>query len=106
MSGQRGYDSNDDIPEDPAEQARIALRKIESVLQQAGAPPDDIVSMTSYHVDMDDVAGFRKVEDEFIPPPYPSWTVVGVAALANPAMRVEVAAVAVIGSGADARVRR
>jgi len=106
VSGQRGYDSNDEIPEDPDEQARIALRNIESVLQRAGAALDDIVLMTSYHVDIDDLAGFRKVKDEFIRPPYPSWTVVGVAALADPAMRVEVAAVAVRGSGVGARARR
>jgi len=106
VSGQRGYDSNDDIPEDPDEQARIAFRNIESVLKQAGAGLDDIVSMTSYHIDINDVAGFRKVKDEFIATPYPSWTIVGVAALADPAMRVEVAALAVIGSGVDARVRR
>ena len=47
--------------------------------------------------------GFRAVKDEFIHPPYPSWTGVAVTALAVPAMRVEIAAVAVAGSGRGAR---
>jgi enamine deaminase RidA (YjgF/YER057c/UK114 family) len=105
VSGQRGYDADDKISDDPTEQARVALRNLASVLAQAGASVADIVDMTSYHVDIADVDGFRAAKDEIIGPPYPAWTVVGVRALATPEMKVEVKAVAVVGSGGHARIR-
>lgn len=106
VSGQRGYNADDTISDDPAEQARVALRNLAKVLELAGATVSDLVELTSYHVDIADVDGFRAAKDELIGPPYPSWTVIGVAALATPEMKVEVKAVAVVGSGTGARVRR
>lgn len=103
VSGQRGYDERDEISADPDEQARVAFRNLADVLRRAGADMTDIVSLTSYHTNMADVDGFRAVKDEFILPPYPSWTVIGVKALAEPEMVVEIAALAVIGSGARGR---
>ena len=96
VSGQRGFDAADEIPDDPAAQARIAFENLQAVLRAAGAELDDIVSLTTYHTDMADVDTFRAVKDEFVRPPYPSWTVVGVRELADPSMKVEIAAVAVI----------
>src|SRR5262245_19253118 len=103
VSGQRGFDARDQISDDPVEQARVTFQNLEEVLHRAGASVDDIVSLTSYHVDMADIEGFRDVKDELFREPYPAWTVVGVRALAEPRMKVEVSAVAVIGSGRDAR---
>jgi enamine deaminase RidA (YjgF/YER057c/UK114 family) len=106
VSGQRGFDERDQISADPTIQARVAFRQLERTLRDAGATLDDIVCLTTYHVNMPDVAGFRTVKDEFIRAPYPSWTVVGVSALASPEMVVEIAATAVIGSGHERRVHR
>ena len=106
VSGQRGFDAQDRISGNPDEQARVIFQNLGEVLQRAGATLDDIVDMTSYHVHMSDVDGFRAVKDEFIRPPYPAWTVVGVVALADPAMLVEVSVVAVVGSGRGVEVRR
>jgi enamine deaminase RidA (YjgF/YER057c/UK114 family) len=106
VSGQRGFDAQDNISDDPAVQARVAFQNLERTLVDAGAGIDDVVSLTTYHLDMADVDGFRAVKDEFIRQPYPAWTVVGVTALAAPEMRVEIAAVAVAGSGRAARLRR
>ena len=106
VSGQRGFDAEDQISEDPTEQARVIFRNLDAVLQHAGATLDDIVDMTSYHVDIAHVEGFRAVKDEFIRPPYPAWTVIGVAALADPSMLVEVSVVAAVGSGRGVEVRR
>ncbi len=104
VSGQRGYDERDQISRDPVIQARVAFRQLERTLRDAGAGLDDIVSLTTYHANMSDMDGFRSVKDEFIRPPYPAWTVVGVDALASPDMVVEIAAVAVAGSGRDRTV--
>jgi enamine deaminase RidA (YjgF/YER057c/UK114 family) len=105
VSGQRGFDENGAISDDPAEQARVTFRNLERILARAGAALADVVLLTSYHVSMADFGGFVAVKDEFIRPPYPAWTAVGVGALVEPAMKIEVAAVAVIGSGKGARVR-
>ena len=103
LSGQRGFDAQGNISDDPAEQARVTFANIAELLEKAGSSLADIVSLTSYHVDMADFEGFHEVKREFIREPYPSWTAVGVSALANPRMKIEVAAVAVIGSGRNAR---
>ena len=106
VSGQRGFDERDQISTDPVIQARVAFRQLERTLRDAGATLDDIVCLTSYHTNIDHVDSFREVKDEFIRPPYPSWTILGVNALAAPEMLVEIAAVAVAGSGAGRAERR
>ena len=105
VSGQRGYNAWDEISSDPAEQARVAFENLVDVLRRAGAEVTDIVSLTSYHTSMAHVGGFRAVKDAVVPPPYPSWTVIGVTALAEPEMLVEIAAVAVVSSGSAATIR-
>jgi len=99
VSGQRGFDERDQIARDATIQARVAFRQLERILRDCGATMDDVVCLTTYHTDMTDLDGFRSVKDEFLRAPYPAWTIVGVAALASPEMRVEIAAIAVVGSG-------
>lgn len=106
VSGQRGFDERDQISKDPTIQARVAFRQLERTLRDAGATMDDIVCLTTYHTNMADVDAFRGVKDEFIRAPYPSWTVLGVNALATAEMVVEIAAIAVVGSGRHAIERR
>jgi enamine deaminase RidA (YjgF/YER057c/UK114 family) len=106
VSGQRGFDERDQISQDPAIQARVAFRHLERTLRDAGAHLDDIVCLTTYHTNMADIEGFRAVKDEFIRAPYPSWTVLGVNALASPEMVVEIVAIAVVGSGDRPTERR
>jgi enamine deaminase RidA (YjgF/YER057c/UK114 family) len=106
VSGQRGVDERDQIPRDPMIQARVAFRHLERILRDAGANLDDIVCLTTYHTNMADLDGFRGIKDEFIRAPYPSWTFVGVSALATPEMAVEISAIAVVDSGRRPRERR
>jgi enamine deaminase RidA (YjgF/YER057c/UK114 family) len=106
VSGQRGFDDRDQIAQDPAIQARVAFRQLERTLRDAGGHLDDIVSLTTYHRNMADIDAFRAVKDEFIHPPYPSWTIIGVSELASPEMLVEIAAIAVAGSGRGRTERR
>ena len=99
VAGQRGFDDRDQISRDPVIQSRVAFRQLERTLHDAGATLDDVVSLTSYHTDMSHVELFRQVKDEFMRAPYPAWTIVGVHELVLPAMLVEIAAIAVAGSG-------
>ena len=66
---------------------------METVLAEAGCSLDDIVDMTSYHVNLvESFPAFASVKDARMPEPYPAWTAVGVAALLVPGALVEVKA--------------
>jgi len=84
--------------DDPAEQFRSAFGMVREVLQAAGADLDDIVEMTTFHVDMGEHLGtFMGVKDEFISEPYPAWTAIGCTELAMPNGLVEIRVQAHVG---------
>ncbi|MEO1100508.1 MAG: RidA family protein [Pseudomonadota bacterium] len=59
-----------------------AFVSIDSVLKASGAGWDDIVDVTTYHVDMmSHVGAYTRVKDRWIKQPYPSWTAIGVTRL-------------------------
>lgn len=59
-----------------------AFESIDAILKEAGAGWDDIVDITTYHIDMmDHVGAFVRVKDKWINAPYPSWTAIGVTRL-------------------------
>ena len=95
LSGVVGTSRNG--PNDIAAQSRRVFEGLISVLEGAGASLSDIVSLTTYHVNMGEtVRPFMEVKDEFILDPYPTWTAVGVERLFGETALLEVAAVAVI----------
>ncbi|MCW6530397.1 RidA family protein [Sphingomonas sp. MMSM20] len=100
VSGQVGIDANM-VPGDGMEaQARLAFQALKTALEAAGASMGDIVELITFHIDLrGEMEDFAKVKDEYLPDRYPSWSAVGVTQLAMPELRVEVRAVAVIGSG-------
>jgi enamine deaminase RidA (YjgF/YER057c/UK114 family) len=84
-------------------QTRRAFRRIGRSLAAAGAGFEDVVMLRTYHVwDSPLVPGgkaaqidlFTAVKDEFVRPPYPAWTAVGVTALFPDRGIVEVEVVA------------
>jgi enamine deaminase RidA (YjgF/YER057c/UK114 family) len=82
-----------------AAQARTAFEGLQRILETAGASLADVVELTTFHTDLrGEVAEFMGVKDEFFPSDYPAWTAVGVTQLAIDGLRVEVRAVAVVGS--------
>jgi enamine deaminase RidA (YjgF/YER057c/UK114 family) len=101
LSGQTGYDpATRTAPEGIEAQTRLAFEGIKSVLDAAGATMADIVEIVTFHTDLPrDTPSFSKIKDEYLPDHYPSWTAVGVTALAMPAFLVEIRVVAVAGSG-------
>ena len=91
VSGVIGKDANGKVPDDPAEQFRLAFEGVAAVLQAAGASLADIVEMTTYHVDFHDhLKTFVEVKDGFIKEPYPAWTGIGIQALARRKGLVEI----------------
>lgn len=97
-SGQIGTNDKGRCPEDPAEQFRLAFEHVKTILDEAGATMDDIVEMTTFHVDMSDhLATFMGVKDEFVSEPYPAWTAIGCTELAMPGGLVEIRVQALLG---------
>lgn len=95
VSGQTGFDEGLQIASDVGAQARQALRNLGRVLAEAGAGLDDVVELTSYHLDMDAMPAVVEAIREALPRHQPAWTAVGVTRLAMPAMQIEIKAVAV-----------
>lgn len=77
---------------DVREEAMIVLRNLERLLEAAGSGLDRVLSVTVYLDDIDELAAFNDVYDEFFKPPYPSRSAVGVS-LKKP-FQVQVSAIA------------
>ena len=101
-SGQVGVDDQLAPASGMAVQARLAFEGLKRTLVAAGATLDDVVELTTFHIDLrGELEQFTKVKDEYLPRNYPAWTAVGVTQLALPDLRVEIRAVAVAGSSKD-----
>jgi enamine deaminase RidA (YjgF/YER057c/UK114 family) len=82
---------------DAETQTRQVFENLRIALASAGAELDQIVKITVFLVDLDDLAAFRRVRDEFLSTELPpASTLVLVSGLIQPAFRVEVEAIAAI----------
>ena len=98
VSGQTPTDAAGAVVGDDAEtQTRQVFENLRTALASAGAELDQIVKITVFLVDIDDLAAFRRVRDEFLSTELPpASTLVLVNGLIQPAFRVEVEAIAAI----------
>lgn len=78
---------------------RHAFDRVGETLAPAGAGWDDVIEMTTFHVDMrahQEI--FKTVREEFIvDKPYPAWTAIGVEKLWVDPLFVEIRVVAYVG---------
>jgi len=81
------------VGDSAAEQARVALQNLGSLLAAAGRSLADVVKTTIFLTDMNDFATVNGVYAEFFSAPYPARSTVAVAALPKGA-KVEIEAVA------------
>jgi enamine deaminase RidA (YjgF/YER057c/UK114 family) len=97
VTGQGGWDSEFNIPDSVHDQIRNSFSNIANVLNEAGATWEQVIDITSYHVELDESVLGTMVEQlkERCPNHQPLWTVIGVAKLALPPMKVEISANAV-----------
>lgn len=88
----------------PEEQMRLAYEEVAEVLAAAGATWNDVVSMTTYHVDFRrDIDQMTEIHREFVTmEPFPAWTAVGVTQLYSPHAIVEISVTALIPKDSDA----
>jgi enamine deaminase RidA (YjgF/YER057c/UK114 family) len=103
ISGQGGWDDDLGFPDAARDEVIRAFDNVGRTLATAGASWRHVVSVHSYHLaDPDGVIGddhlttmaeqFRILMGERAP----LWTCIGVAALANPRMRVEIQVTAIV----------
>ncbi|MCC6216314.1 MAG: RidA family protein [Polyangiaceae bacterium] len=83
------------VSDDAAEQARAALAKIAAALAEAGASLSDVVRTRLYVTDSADCDAVGRAHGAVFGEIRPACTLVVVAALIDPAMRVEIEADAI-----------
>ena len=91
VAGTTGYDyATMTMPESVEEQARNCLRTIARVLEEGGFALADVVRATYYVTDMADADRVFPVFGEFFRDIRPAATIVAVAALYRPEMKIEI----------------
>jgi 2-iminobutanoate/2-iminopropanoate deaminase len=99
LSGQVSQDQDGKVVHkgDFAGQARQALANLKGMVEAAGGTVHDIVKVNTYLTDLRYREELARIRAEFFPDgKLPASTLVGVTALADPDMLVEIEAVAVI----------
>ena len=95
LSGQTGTHPDGTVSSDPEQQFRDAFRFLKANLAAASLTFDDVVEMTTYHVDLRrHLALFTKVKDEHVKAPYPAWTAIGVSELITAGTLIEIRVIA------------
>lgn len=94
-SGQIGLDptSGELVAGGVAAEARRALLNLEAVLAHAGFKLEDVVRTTLYLVRLEDFGTVNEIYAEYVRPPFPARSTIGVAALPRGA-RFEIDAIA------------
>jgi enamine deaminase RidA (YjgF/YER057c/UK114 family) len=90
MAGQVGRTVDGRVPEDPIEQAEVALDNVRHNLEAAGMGVGDVVKLTWYVVGQMDAQRRRELLTAWLGDHRPASTLVYVAALAAPEYRVEI----------------
>ncbi|WP_137725503.1 RidA family protein [Prescottella subtropica] len=94
-SGQVGLEADGSVPSDPTRQYELAFATIGALLEANGVGPQDLVDLTSFHVDYPNhMAEFMAVKAKFQEDARPAWTAIGAAALGKPGILVEIKATA------------
>ena len=96
VAGQVGLGPDFSIPDDIEGQARNAFTNLKNVLEAAGSSLRHVLHLTQYFTDIRDVRAVDKVFSEFFPDNYPARTVVQVASLVLPNLKLEIQASAVV----------
>nr|WP_321272512.1 RidA family protein [Alcaligenes faecalis] len=78
------------------QQARLTFANMQRATQAAGGSLEDVTQVLIYMTDVADMDIIDKVYREFFSAPFPNRASVGVAALVEPGMKLEVVAYAMI----------
>jgi 2-aminomuconate deaminase len=89
-------DSMGTVALDVRVQTRAVLENIRDILGAVGAGLEDLVSVTTYLVSMNDFGGYNEVYGEFFDESGPARTTVAVHQLPHPQLLIEISGVAAI----------
>jgi enamine deaminase RidA (YjgF/YER057c/UK114 family) len=94
-SGQVGRTPDLAVIADPEAQFVACWTNLENLLNEAEYRFEDVVDMTTYHVEMSrHMPVFRAVKDRMFPRFTCAWTAIGVSELARPGLLLEVKCIA------------
>ena len=100
VSGITARNKDGGVPRvDEYQQAKIIFTKIRSLLEAAGGTMADVVKVTIFVTDITQREKVWQARREVFTGDFPASTLVQVAALADPAIKVEIEAIAHIGAG-------
>jgi 2-iminobutanoate/2-iminopropanoate deaminase len=94
VSGQVGVAPDGSTPEDIGGQTENCFRNIAAILADAGMSLADVVKITVFLINEDEIAGFRAARDRVTGEARPASTLVVVSRLVRPEWRVEIEALA------------
>ena len=95
FSGETGCRQDYTVSPDPEQQFRDAFTFLRANLAAAGLKFENVVEMTTYHVDLrKHLPTFIKVKDEYVSAPYPAWTAIGVTELITEGTLLEIRIIA------------
>ena len=92
--------NGDIVAGDEYEQSKVIFAKIRHLLEAAGGAMADVVKVTIFVTDITQREKVWRARREVFTGNFPASTLVQVAALAEPSIKVEIEAVAHIGAGA------
>lgn len=97
-SGQGGWDDDWHFPEPLAEEIAQAFRNVERTLADAGAGWEHVIAVNSYHLGLPEEVNEVMTERfrHYMPHHAPIWAALGVAALGDPKMRIEIRVTAIL----------
>ena len=97
-SGQAGWDANWNFPDTLEDEVAQAFKNVERMLAAVGATWEHVIAVNSYHVAFREEVYEIMTEhfQRYMPDHAPIWTLVGVTALGDPKMRVEIRVTAIV----------
>lgn len=96
IAGQVGIDKDGNVPADFAAQAELAWRNCVAVLEHNGMRMKDVVKITHFLTDAENIPAYNEVRGKFLGEDRPASTLLIVAGLARPELLVEVEMVAAL----------
>jgi len=98
ISGQGGWNDDWEFPEKLEDEIIQAFHNVTRTLQTAGATWDNVIHVNSYHVDFEAQVNeiMSRLFRQHMPNHAPIWTLLGVAKLGDPKMRVEIRVTAIV----------
>lgn len=95
VSGQVGVQADGSMPPTVAAQTTVALANLTALLEQAGMTTRNVTKFTIYMTDEAHLPEFGGAASGALPSPPPAATLLIVKGLANPALLIEIEAIAV-----------